>query len=70
MDAATLAAAAAAQGPLIETDDTRRAGLGVMLRARWQTLVDQLVALKVIDRPVDVDSLFVTPAQPSAAATP
>ncbi len=56
-----MSAAAQAQAPLIETADTKRLGLGTMSRARWQTLVDQLVAMKMIDHPIDVDALFVTP---------
>ena len=61
MDAPTLAAAAEAQKPLIETADTKKAGLGSMTRARWQTLVEQLVSLKLIDKAIDVDPLFVAP---------
>ncbi len=61
LDTATLAAAAAAQKPLIETADTQRDGLGSMLRARWQTLADQLLDLKVLDKPAVVDDLFVKP---------
>ena len=58
LDAATLSAAAEAQKPLIETEDTRLHGLGSMQRARWQTLADQLLDLKVIDKPAAVDELF------------
>ena len=61
MDAPTLAAAADAQKPLIETADTKKAGLGTMTRERWKTLVEQLVSLKLIDKAVDVDPLFVAP---------
>jgi NitT/TauT family transport system substrate-binding protein len=61
MDAATLEAAAKAQMPLIETADTKRLGLGAMTRARWQTLVEQLVSLKLIDHPIDADALFASP---------
>ncbi len=46
MDAETFVAAAAAQRPLVET----AAGLGVMERARWETLGNQLVELGVIDK--------------------
>jgi NitT/TauT family transport system substrate-binding protein len=59
MDAATLTAAADAQRPLIETADTKKLGLGAMTRARWKELVDQLRSLKIIDRDVDADTLFV-----------
>jgi len=61
MDAPTLASGAEAQKPLIETADTKKSGLGSMTRARWQTLVDQLVSLKLIEKAIDVDPLFVPP---------
>jgi NitT/TauT family transport system substrate-binding protein len=48
MTAATFAAAAAAQRPLIETDETKKRGLGTMTRARWDTLAQQLVELGVL----------------------
>jgi NitT/TauT family transport system substrate-binding protein len=50
MDAATFASAAAAQKPLIETDETKKLGLGCMTESRWKTLAEQLVDLKVIDK--------------------
>jgi NitT/TauT family transport system substrate-binding protein len=50
MDAQTFAAAAAAQKPLIETEETKTNGLGSMTLQRWQTLAQQLVELKVIDK--------------------
>jgi NitT/TauT family transport system substrate-binding protein len=59
LDPATLAAAAAAQKPLIETADTARDGLGSMQRARWQKLADQLLDLKILEKPAVVDDLFV-----------
>ena len=59
LDAATLAAAADAQKALIETDDSKRDGLGTMQRARWQTLADQLLDLKIMDKPASADDLFV-----------
>jgi NitT/TauT family transport system substrate-binding protein len=58
MDAQTFKDSAAAQKPLIEGADTKRLGLGVMTLDRWQTLVQQLVDLKVIDKPVDAQSCF------------
>jgi NitT/TauT family transport system substrate-binding protein len=61
LDAATLGAASDAQKPLIETEDSKRDGLGTMQRARWQTLADQLLDLKIIDKPLPVDDLFVRP---------
>jgi NitT/TauT family transport system substrate-binding protein len=48
MDAETFAAAAAAQKPLIETDETKANGLGTMTLKRWQELADQLKDLGVI----------------------
>ena len=60
LDAKTLTAASDAQKPLIETDDSKAHGLGSMQRARWQTLAEQLLDLKVIDKPAMVDELFVS----------
>jgi NitT/TauT family transport system substrate-binding protein len=59
MDQPTFAAAADAQKSLIESDDTKRDGLGTMTLARWQTLVAQLLDLKVIDQPVPAEACFV-----------
>ena len=59
MDAATFAAAAEAQKPLIETDETKKAGLGTMTRERWETLAKQLVELKVIEKAPPVDQCYV-----------
>jgi NitT/TauT family transport system substrate-binding protein len=58
LDAATLSAAAEAQRPLIETDDSKQHGLGSMRQARWQTLADQLLDLKFLDKPVIVADSF------------
>lgn len=68
MDAPTLAAAAQAQAPLIETAETKKMGLGTMTRARWQTLVEQLVSLKLIDHAVDAGALFVAPSATTSAS--
>ncbi|MEP7051875.1 MAG: ABC transporter substrate-binding protein [Pseudomonadota bacterium] len=59
LDGATLSAAAAAQKSLIETADTARDGLGSMQRVRWQELANQLLELKILDKPAAVDDLFV-----------
>jgi NitT/TauT family transport system substrate-binding protein len=59
LDAATLTAAADAQKALVETEQSKQSGLGTMQRARWQTLADQLLDLKIIDEPANVDALFV-----------
>ena len=58
MDAQTFKDSAAAQKPLIESADTKRLGLGAMMLDRWQTLVQQLVELRVIDKPVDAKASF------------
>ncbi len=50
MDAETFAAAAQAQKPLIETEETRARGLGTMSRERWETLGQQLVELGLIEK--------------------
>jgi NitT/TauT family transport system substrate-binding protein len=59
LDAATLSAASDAQKPLIDTNESKREGLGTMQRGRWQTLADQLLDLKIVDKPAAVDELFV-----------
>jgi NitT/TauT family transport system substrate-binding protein len=58
LDAVTLSAAAEAQRPLIENEDTKQRGLGSMQQARWQTLADQLLDLKFLDKPVSVVDSF------------
>jgi NitT/TauT family transport system substrate-binding protein len=58
MDAQTFRDSAAAQKPLIESSEIKRLGLGGMTLDRWQTLVQQLVVLKVIDKPVDAPASF------------
>ena len=50
MDPQTFADGAVAQKPLIENEETRRAGLGTMSAARWEALGQQLVDLKVIEK--------------------
>ena len=59
MDAQTFTAAAAAQKPLIETEETKVNGLGTMTLQRWQTLAQQLVDLKVIDKAPPAEECFV-----------
>jgi NitT/TauT family transport system substrate-binding protein len=58
LDVATLSAAAEAQKPLIENADTQQHGLGSMQQARWQTLADQLLDLKFLDKPGTVSDSF------------
>jgi NitT/TauT family transport system substrate-binding protein len=64
MDARTFAESAAAQKPLIENDETRKAGLGVMTRERWQTLAQQLADLKVIEKAPPAEECFQTFSPP------
>jgi NitT/TauT family transport system substrate-binding protein len=58
MDPRTFAESAAAQAPLIETDETKAAGVGVMTAERWRTLVQQLVDLKVIEKAPPAEECF------------
>ncbi len=60
LDQATLIQAVAAQKPLIEPAGMTAQNLGQMSKARWQTLADQLVDLKIIDKAPPIDELFVT----------
>jgi NitT/TauT family transport system substrate-binding protein len=59
MDPQTFAAAASAQKPLIETDETKKSNVGVMSSERWDTLSKQLVDLKVIDKPIPAGKCYV-----------
>jgi NitT/TauT family transport system substrate-binding protein len=68
MDAETFAAAAEAQKPLVETEETRAHGLGTMSRQRWETIAQQLVDLGIIDKAPALDE-FLLPefiGQPAA----
>src|SRR5207247_11260352 len=49
MDAETFSADAKAQKPLIESDDTKKNGLGTMTHERWEELVKQLIDIGVVD---------------------
>ena len=61
MDLQTFGEAAAAQKPLIETSETKSAGLGCMNLQRWKDMAAQLVSLNVIDPSVDPGQCFVNP---------
>lgn len=61
MDAQTFKDSAATQKPLIETAETKALGIGVMTVARWQSLIQQLVELKVIAKEVDPQASFAEP---------
>jgi NitT/TauT family transport system substrate-binding protein len=58
MDAETFAAAAEAQKTLIETAETKAKGLGTMSKERWETLANQLVELKIIDKSPNVSEFL------------
>jgi NitT/TauT family transport system substrate-binding protein len=53
--------AARRQAPLVESEVTRRLGLGAMDAARWATLGRQLLELGVLDRAPDAERCFVNP---------
>ena len=57
MSAHTFAQSAQAQQSLIKTDTTTH--IGEMTLARWQTLGDQLLDLKIIQKPVSAKDLFI-----------
>jgi NitT/TauT family transport system substrate-binding protein len=61
MDEQTFKEGAAAQKPLIETDETKANGLGTMTPRRWKELAGQLSDLGVIDSSVDPQQCFVNP---------
>jgi len=61
MDAETFVESARVQIPLIETEETQAKGLGVMTKARWQTLVDQMKEFGALDGDVKAEECFVSP---------
>jgi NitT/TauT family transport system substrate-binding protein len=58
MPIAVFAEAAEAQKPLIETDETKRNGLGTMTRERWEALIAQLKDLGDIPAAIPADECF------------
>jgi NitT/TauT family transport system substrate-binding protein len=62
MDARTFADSAAAQKPLIVGGKEPRPAIGSMTKERWQTLIQQLSDLKVIDQAPAAEECFVSPA--------
>jgi len=62
IDAETLRDAGQIQKPLIETDETKTAGLGTMNKERWETLAAQLVDLHVLDKAPALDTYWIEPA--------
>ncbi len=63
MDAETFAAAAEAQKPLIESNDTKSSRLGTMTSKRWEELCKQLGDLKIVDKAPSANACFVNPPQ-------
>jgi NitT/TauT family transport system substrate-binding protein len=59
MDLQTFAQGAAAQKTLIESEETKKSGLGSMTAQRWTTLGEQLVSLGVIKHAVPARQCFV-----------
>jgi NitT/TauT family transport system substrate-binding protein len=61
MDARTFAEAAEAQKPLIESsaNQIKPATLGLMTRDRWETLTQQLLELKVVEKAVAPEQCYV-----------
>lgn len=58
MDMETFQNIAMGQRSLIETEETKKSGLGSMTEARWKTLVDQMAELKLIKKKPEPASLF------------
>ena len=58
MDAETFAEVAEVQKPFIETDATRRNGLGTMSRERWETLIGQFKGLGDISQTIPAEECF------------
>jgi NitT/TauT family transport system substrate-binding protein len=61
MDPQTFTEAAAAQKPLIETEQAKKTVLGAMAPERWNELAHQLVDLKVIDTAPPPEQCFIDP---------
>jgi NitT/TauT family transport system substrate-binding protein len=55
----TFTESAEAQKPLIQTADTKQSGIGTMTNARWRTLAQQLLDLKIIQNVSDPEAVFV-----------
>lgn len=69
MDAETFAAAAEAQKPLVESEDTKASGLGAMTAARWEQLIKQLEDIGVVNatKAPPAKDCFITPSLIGAA---
>jgi NitT/TauT family transport system substrate-binding protein len=58
MDAQTFAEVAEVQKPFIETDETRRSGLGTMSKQRWETLIAQFKDLGDISQTIPAEQCY------------
>jgi len=58
MDLETFREGARAQAPLIETEETKKNGLGTMTEARWKTLAEQVKDLKLISEVLPAKAYF------------
>jgi len=58
MSPEVFAEVAEAQKPLIETEETRRNGLGTMSKQRWETLIAQLSDLGDVTKPLDAGECY------------
>jgi hypothetical protein len=58
MDLDTFAEVSEVQKPFIETDATRRNGLGTMSPERWETLIGQFKELGDISQPIPAEDCF------------
>jgi NitT/TauT family transport system substrate-binding protein len=58
IDIETLKKSAEIQQSLIENSDTAKSGIGTMTTERWNELIDQLFALKLIQKKVPADQVF------------
>jgi len=59
MDPETFALGAAAQAPLIQTENGEKRAMGSMRRERWETLIQQLKSLDLIDSPPTAEACYV-----------
>jgi hypothetical protein len=58
MDLETFSESARIQKEFIETEDTRKQGLGIMNKVRWEKLYQQLVKLKLVPSGMVVTQFF------------
>lgn len=58
MSRAAMDRSAELQRRLVETDDTKRLGLGCMTEARWRTTIEQLVQTGRLKQPLDAARVF------------